>query len=330
MKYFNDFVPELAAREWGLELFYEVKANLRKEHIFLLSDAGITSIQPGIESFSTPVLQLMKKGVTGLQNIQLLKWCKEIGVEPGWNMLWGFPGEPPPEYARMADLIPLISHLQPPASAVKIRLDRFSPNFDHAAEYGFSEVEPYPAYSYIYLFEPSSVANLAYFFTFQYRDGRNVLSYTEPVKKAVAEWQSTYEVSDLFSVDKESHLLIWDLRPIARVPLTALTGLQRTLYLECDSICSIRRLQEVAAADTLQYVSAAAVEEILQPLLGRGLMIREGRSYLALAVPLGRYSPRRAVLEQLQETIQKLGTSSGRETVIPLGEPAPSRSIVAV
>jgi hypothetical protein len=113
MKYFNDFVPELAARERGLELFYEVKANLRKEHIFLLSDAGITSIQPGIESFSTPVLQLMKKDVTGLQNIQLLQWCKEIGVEPGWNMLWGFPGEPPPEYARMADLIPSISHLPP-------------------------------------------------------------------------------------------------------------------------------------------------------------------------------------------------------------------------
>jgi hypothetical protein len=174
------------------------------------------------------------------------------------------------------------------------------------------------------------VANLAYFFTFQDRDGRAVSSSTEPVQKAVAEWQSTYEVRDLFSVDQESHLLLWALRPIARAPLTALTGLQRTLYLECDSICSIRRLQEGAAADTRQYVAAADVEESLQPLLERGVMIREGRSYLALAVPLGRYSPRRAVPEQLQETMKKLGTSSGGETVIPLGEPAPSRSRMAV
>ena len=45
----------------------------------LLRDAGVTTIQPGIESFSDRVLKLMKKGVTGLQNIQLLKWCKEIG-----------------------------------------------------------------------------------------------------------------------------------------------------------------------------------------------------------------------------------------------------------
>ena len=42
----------------------------------------------------------MKKGVSGLQNIQLLKWCKEIGVEPLWNFLLGFPGESPDDYRQ--------------------------------------------------------------------------------------------------------------------------------------------------------------------------------------------------------------------------------------
>ena len=44
-------------------------------------------IQPGIESLSDHVLKLMRKGTTALQNIQLLKWCREYGVQPEWNLL---------------------------------------------------------------------------------------------------------------------------------------------------------------------------------------------------------------------------------------------------
>src|SRR5258708_22444047 len=100
MAYFKDFLPELAERRLGVDLFYETKSNLKKEQIRLLRRAGVRRIQPGIESFSDSVLRLMRKGVTGLQNIQLLKWCKEVGVEPHWNFLWGFPRADPAGYAR--------------------------------------------------------------------------------------------------------------------------------------------------------------------------------------------------------------------------------------
>ena len=146
-RYFKDFMPALAARRLGLELFYEVKANLKKAQVSLLRDAGVRVIQPGIESFSTRVLNLMRKGERGLHNIQLLKWCKELGVTPVWNLLWGFPGEPPEEYRAMADLLPLLTHLAPPISAMPIRLDRFSPNFDQAEALGLTAVEPVPAVS---------------------------------------------------------------------------------------------------------------------------------------------------------------------------------------
>ena len=93
-------MPELASRSLGVSLFYEVRPNLGKEQLRRLRDAGVRHIQPGIESFSDPVLRLVRKGTSALQNIQLLKWCKELGIEPIWNLLWGFPGEPPEEYAR--------------------------------------------------------------------------------------------------------------------------------------------------------------------------------------------------------------------------------------
>jgi radical SAM superfamily enzyme YgiQ (UPF0313 family) len=145
MRYFKDFVPEVARRSPGADPFYEVKANLRKVQLRMLRDAGIRSIQPGIESFSDPVLRLMRKRVSALQNIQLLKWSKELGIEPSWNFLWGFPGEPPEEYDRMAGLVRLLTHLTPGSDA-RIRRTSSARTSSRPSEPGFTHVTPLPSY----------------------------------------------------------------------------------------------------------------------------------------------------------------------------------------
>ena len=302
MKYFKEFVPELTKRELGIELFYEVKANLRKEQVRELRDAGITGIQPGIESLSSRVLDLMRKGVRSLQNIQLLKWCKEFGVHPCWNLIWGFPGEPPEEYARMAELIPLLTHLSPPGGHGAIRLDRFSPNYEKAEQFGLVNVTPAPAYGYIYPLAPEAVANLAYHFTFDYRVPQDVESYTQPVAEQIEAWKAAYPHSTLFSLDTGTTLLICDLRPVASECLTVLTELQRVLYLACDSAQNLGQLQPL-----IKEPAGANIEELLQPLIARGLMIREDNSYLSLAVPLGEYAPSKAALERFNKLIKPLG-----------------------
>ena len=89
--YFKELIPMLQrARDYD-EMFFEVKANLRKEQLKALADAGVTRLQPGIESLSTPVLRLVNKGVTTLQNLQTLKWAKEFGIQLQWNIICGFP-----------------------------------------------------------------------------------------------------------------------------------------------------------------------------------------------------------------------------------------------
>jgi ribosomal peptide maturation radical SAM protein 1 len=299
LKYFQDFIPKLASYQLDVGLFYEVKANLRKEQIRLLKDAGIDGIQPGIESLSSRILELMRKGVKGIQNIQLLKWCKELGVCPSWNMLWGFPGEPPDEYAKMAELIPLITHLQPPAAIAHIRLDRFSPHFEESERYGFVNVKPYPSYYYIYPLNVEAVMNLAYYFIFEDVKSQSEVNYSKPVAEQIAVWQKIYHESDLFSVDKGNNLLIFDFRPIARKPLQILTKIQRNLYIACDRIRTLNQLQQSLQQTSDEEKSATEVEEVLQHLIDMGLMIREGNSYLSLAVPLGDYSPSRCVLEKL-------------------------------
>jgi ribosomal peptide maturation radical SAM protein 1 len=281
MKYFKDFVPELARRGLKLNLYYEVKANLSKEQVRQLYDAGITEIQPGIESLSDSVLKLMRKGTTGLQNIQLLKWCKEAGIRPWWNFLWGFPGESPEEYARMAGMVPLLAHLPPPDQGMAICLYRFSPNFDQGEEMGFIGIAACRAYGWIYPFSKEVLFNLAYYFEYDYGDRRDVAAYTKALADRIGEWQEIYERSELLYLDRGSHLLLWDFRPIASKSLTILEGLPRELYLACDKVSSMAQL---ARAYGNGDGSIQTIEDALAPLLERGLMIRDGDRVLSLAV----------------------------------------------
>lgn len=319
-RYFKDVLPELARRQAGIELFYETKANLKKDQVRLLKDAGVGEIQPGIESLSDAVLALMRKGVSALQNVQLLKWCAEVGVTPHWNVLWGFPGEPPEEYDRMARLVPLLSHLPPPGGTGGIRLDRFSPNFFDAERLGFTDVEPLPAYRHIYPLAPEAVRNLAYHFSFRYADGRDVSRYVPPLLGALQEWTSSYEKSGLFSADRGEQLVIWDLRPGFEGGPTVLSGLERALYLACDGIADARSLSA--------SLPGAPVEALLEPLVERGLMLRQETKYLSLAVPLGAYSPARPALRRFFAHVRELGLPTGRGARIPLAPRNGSRGLL--
>jgi ribosomal peptide maturation radical SAM protein 1 len=283
MKYFKSFIPELGSKGLNLELFYEVKANLKKDHIRLLQEAGITRIQPGIESFSNKILSLMGKGVKALQNIQLLKWCKEYGIRPFWNFIFGFPGEDPLEYSRMAQLLPLLTHLPAPESLGQIRIERFSPNFKFSDQLGFTNVRPYPAYFHIYPFSEEVVANLAWYFTYDYKVPRKVAEYIKPLYEQVLNWKQSYSSSDLFYVEKGNSLFIHDTRPIAQRPVTEVKDLQKMIYLACDSVTTVGDLRKIAEIDSHAEISSHEIKELLQPLITQGIMISENNTYLSLA-----------------------------------------------
>ncbi|MCG8460159.1 MAG: RiPP maturation radical SAM C-methyltransferase [Holophagales bacterium] len=175
---FEELVPALEQHLPGLCIFFEVKSNLKRPQVAALARAGIREVQPGIESFSSAVLARMRKGVSGLQNLAFLRYCAEAGVRPLWNLLYGFPGEEPEEYVRQLRLLERASHLEPAASVCRIRLDRFSPNFTDARRLGFRRPRPKAAYRHLYPFGDASRARLAYFFDYDYADGRDPADYT--------------------------------------------------------------------------------------------------------------------------------------------------------
>ena len=281
MHYFRDLVPELARRKLKLGLFYETKANLTKEQVGALHDAGIESIQPGIESFSTGILRRMRKGTTAAQNVQVLKWCKELGVKAFWNIIYGFPGENPEDYEETAQIIDSIRHLQPPFGFGAIRLDRFSPNFVSAGELGICNVRPDRSYGYIYNLRQEELSELAYYFEHDYTDGRDPLEYMGAAYAAVRRWQIEPGQRGLLFADHGDALALWDFRSNAQRTLTILTGYERAVYLYCDQNRPLHQIRKFLVECGL---SGVALEEFLGRLIAWRLMIQLDGRYLSLAI----------------------------------------------
>jgi ribosomal peptide maturation radical SAM protein 1 len=286
LRYLDTVIPEIARRDLGLELFYEVKANLRRDQVRALRDAGVVRLQPGIESLSSNVLRLMRKGVSGLQNVRLLKWCRAYGIHPVWNALFGFPGEPRDEYLRMAQLIPLLTHLTPPEYVGAMRLDRFSPYFEDPLAFGISGIEPYPAYGEVYDLPAEAVRNLAYYFTFDEGSGAGRdLSYAHPFVAAVAEWRAVHERSELVAIDDGACLLVCDYRPVAVGAVTVLNERERAVLLACDDIGSLVQIHERLTAARNED-AARSLDDVIETLVARRLLVAEGDAYLSLVVDL--------------------------------------------
>ena len=146
MRYLEALCRPLIEDRVDYSIFYEVKANLKREQLYTLSRAGISILQPGIESLSTHVLKLMRKGTTMLQNVRLMKWAHYYGIKVAWNLLTGFPGETLEDYEAQAELIPKLVHLPPPTGGGSIWMERFSPYFTEDS-FPVSDVEPWKAYS---------------------------------------------------------------------------------------------------------------------------------------------------------------------------------------
>lgn len=148
--YVSRLFGRLAEGHSDLRLHYEIRPKLTRGQLRLVRQGGLVSVQPGIESFSTHVLTLMKKNTTGMANLELLKWTTYYGIDNSYNILFGFPGETAQDYQQQAQVIRRIPHLQPPYAIAQARPDRGSPMFEQPAEHSITALRPADCYRYIY------------------------------------------------------------------------------------------------------------------------------------------------------------------------------------
>ena len=286
-RYFRSLLPRLAAEraagDPGFDIFYEIKANLTHSQLRALAAAGCTRVQPGIESLSDHVLTLMRKGSTGLQNLQVLRWMFELGLVPDWNVLWGFPGETEQDYLEMADLIDAVMFLPPPISGSAVRVDRFSPFFERPEAFGLVDLRPFPGYRSLYPFPEEVVASFAYYFTHRYADGRDELGPAGPVRDAVERWRSEGDPGGVWmqAADDGTVRLVDDRRSTPRRRELTWHGWRAELYLACDRARTVAEMEAVPALDALD---PADRDRFLAWCVHNRLMVTDGSRWLSLAV----------------------------------------------
>ena len=275
----RDVLPRL--HELGLDLFYETKSNLKLEDIQMFAKSGIKNVQPGIESLSSQVLKLMRKGVSGLQNVQTLKFCREAGVAPTWNYLMGFPGEGAKDYQGQADWIPSLHHLPPPQYCGPIRIDRFSPYFSDPEKFGLETLEPYWSYLAIYPGLPEgALRHLAYFFVSPVRLELWKEPYICELARRIGDWKAKASHAMLRLFDLGTTAIVLDTRLSDTPVIHELRPVERAILEQTDFI-----QKGIALRDKLgRTFDSQEVDNGMLRLIKEGLLLREDDRYLRLVL----------------------------------------------
>jgi ribosomal peptide maturation radical SAM protein 1 len=280
MSYLKTLLPAIVASGADYEIFYEVKANLTRAQLRLMSQSGVRHIQPGIESLSSAVLRLMHKGVRAAQNVNVLRWAHYYGIQVGWNILWGFPGETEQDYAAQAEVIPHLVHLPPPMSAARIWMERFSPLFTSAEERSRT---PECSYRYVYP-DTVDIDRVAYFFDYDLRGTLPDSAYSG-LRTAIGAWSGAWQGDQTPALKYWSapgFLQIYDGRRPGHEGTYTFDGTIARIYLACSG----RPMTAAAVRESLGLAQPPEfVQEVIEEFCQRGLMFLDESLALALALP---------------------------------------------
>lgn len=294
MEYMNTVLCRITDKNYSI--FYETKANLRKDHIETLAAAGVQWIQPGLESLQDDFLKLVKKGTNAVQNVATLKFARQSAIRVAWNLLYGAPGEQTSWYDEMAQWLPLISHVQPPQRKMgKIRYPRFSPYFNTPEEFGI-DLTPCPSYQYVYPhLDDKTIFDLAYFFIdqadkFPQTDSDNPDEQSnsyQTLQNQISDWNQQFWCEPtppiLTMVDHGDNIRVIDTRKVATKFSHNLTGLTAHIYRLCESPMPAKHLLE-RVNDENGNATQADIDPIVQQLIDDKILLYVSNCYLSLAL----------------------------------------------
>jgi ribosomal peptide maturation radical SAM protein 1 len=283
-EYVEGLFGRLAEARSDMRIHYEIRPSVSRAQLKKMRLGGLYSVQPGVESFSTNVLTLMKKHTTGMRNVELLKWCAYYGINNLYNLLWGFAGETAEDYSLQVGLIPLLRHLQPPYAVAQARPDRGSPMHTNPERLSIVKLRHAACYRYLYPDERFRLDRVSYFFEHETRNLAPTVVY-DALHTAVHDWQQSWQGDARPSLRYRKSwdsLVIEDLRNGAPRILTFEDREARLLEI-CADAKRLREIKEVLADDSHW------VEDALDRLQQDGIVLALDDRYLTLALPENPY-----------------------------------------
>ncbi|PJE95319.1 RiPP maturation radical SAM protein 1 [Streptomyces carminius] len=282
MGYLTTLLPRIIDSGHDLRLHIEIKANMRRSQLRTLAEAGMIYVQPGIESLNSRVLGLMDKGVSGCQNVRMLRDGAETGLAVSWNYLHGFPGETAADYEGVIAQLPALEHLDPPTDlSPRIAIERFSPYFTRP-ELGFSGLRPENHYRFTYDLPEEELYDLAYVFE---APARGIGEETaKSLNDALSQWREAHSGSRLTHCDLGDRIVLVSRRRRFDWGVKELTDpLEAAAFRMLDQPHAPAALARKLGTRLSRPVAEETVAELLGRWLELGLVFTDAGQYVHLA-----------------------------------------------
>lgn len=295
-KFFGELLPVLGKlrREhgWDLTFFFESKSNVKRDQVRRFRYGGVNHVQPGLESFSDHVLELMNKGTTGARQIQCLRLLAEYGIVADWNLIYGNPGETSADYRELGELIPYLHHLPPlhAGGLIPMQINRYAPYFNEPERHGLRNLRPRRYYPFIYPDPAIDLSRLAFYFDCEHEPASPDLAFWhQQLKDKIDNWRACYVPGALTMARGPGFVTIVDRRswaPGAPVPVGQerrylLEGAAAEVFLACNELTSVSALIQ----DFATTVGAEPLGALIDELVERRLVYRSAAGQL-IALPL--------------------------------------------
>lgn len=293
--FYESFFPEIQRRGHKWDLFYEIKSNVSRDQLIRFVRGGGAVIQPGIESLQDASLKRMHKGAHVLQNIQLMRWCEELGVTVYWNYLMSLPGEEASDYDGAAEKTRDLFHLEPPSTIRDVLITRYAPYHKTPEKYGIRDLLPHRHYNLVFPSPQEALDDFAYLFEAEWDNRLPARDYTAALKQACLDWKEAANAGARLDAtqQKDGSIRIVDTRRGEEI-IHHLSPAEAALYLLMDHKELLVRLekklleQDTAAARVI--TEEGGIPEKLKAWKEAGLVLQEGEQILALAVKRGRFN----------------------------------------
>ncbi|MCX6663405.1 MAG: RiPP maturation radical SAM C-methyltransferase [Euryarchaeota archaeon] len=267
--------------------FVEARAGrLTSDDYTLMKEAGFTMIQTGIESFSRNYLRKMNKGVRVIDNIAVLKFCKENGIKNNYNLMVRYPNEEHVDFNETKKIVQLLKGYLDTPQLCELRVMHGSLIQRHPEQFNIERLEHAPIDLIMYPLE-----FLEKGFSFVYDFNRKIPSTDHPWESLVEEWKKEREVFELetitrqttidrlvfYFVDGGSFIKIYDKRDRQNIRIFVLNELERAMFLACVDVVSLQQLQQM-----FTNVPEFELIAMLQSFEQNGLVFVEDELFLCL------------------------------------------------
>ena len=262
--------------------FAEIRATTDADRLKKYRVAGLTTIQVGIESLSTSLLNKMKKGTSAIENIAIMKYAMAADIALEGNLITHFPTSSEDEAAETLEHLDYVLPFKPLNPAVFF-LGFESPVYRSPDDYNISAFTQYRKYRYLF---PQEILKRLELVVKDYRgDKTRQDKLWKPVRKKITEWETFHTnrtatgKKPLSYRDGGTFIIIRQELPGNKVLRHRLQGLSRKIYLYCNEIVTLKELEE-----KFPGLKPAAIHGFINDLCKKRLMFKEDSKVLSLAV----------------------------------------------